>query len=212
MSTRRMLVLLVSAPILLTGCGASQVTDAASAARAGAVSGSSTSNAAPDGSMAGMHMAPSASTTSSAPVQDGPPSPTATMVCGAEIQGKVRQVLKLTAVPVTRSTWVHRLYTCTYSLPMGPLVLSVKESPDKTSAAGYFDGLRQRLSPTEPLAGLGERSFATPTGTAVVVKDTMTLAVDATGLPAVFGPEQQKRTDLAYEIASDVLGCWTGND
>jgi hypothetical protein len=28
----------------------------------------------------------------------------------------------------------------------------------------------------------------------------------------VFGPQQQRRTDLAYEIASDVLGCWTGDE
>ena len=40
----------------------------------------------------------------------------------------------------------------------------------------------------------------------------MTLRVDATGLPAVFGTQKQKRTDLAYEIASDVLGCWTGDE
>jgi hypothetical protein len=28
----------------------------------------------------------------------------------------------------------------------------------------------------------------------------------------VFGPQRQRRTDLAFEIASDVLGCWTGDD
>jgi hypothetical protein len=27
----------------------------------------------------------------------------------------------------------------------------------------------------------------------------------------VFGVDRQKRTDLANEIASDVLGCWTGD-
>ena len=43
----------------------------------------------------------------------------------------------------------------------------------------------------------------------MVIKDNQTLKVDTTGLPPVFGPEGQKRTDLAYEIASDVLGCWT---
>ena len=51
-----------------------------------------------------------------------------------------------------------------------------------------------------------------PTGTVVVIKDSQTLTVDATGLPAVFGAEDQKRTDLAYEVASDVLGCWTGDE
>ncbi len=41
------------------------------------------------------------------------------------------------------------------------------------------------------------------------MKDNETLVVDARRLPAVFGAEQQKRTDLATEIASDVLDCWT---
>ena len=40
----------------------------------------------------------------------------------------------------------------------------------------------------------------------------MTLTVDTTRCPPSSGASSQKRTDLAYEIASDVLGCWTGND
>jgi hypothetical protein len=28
--------------------------------------------------------------------------------------------------------------------------------------------------------------------------------------PAVLGAQQSKRFDFAYEIASDILGCWTG--
>jgi len=37
------------------------------------------------------------------------------------------------------------------------------------------------------------------------------LPASALVLSAVFGSQQQRRTDFAYEVASDVLGCWTGD-
>jgi hypothetical protein len=134
------------------------------------------------------------------------------MVCDDDIRGKVRTVLSLDAPAPVTSTFKNGLFTCTYALPRGPLVLSVQQSATKTAARAYFEALRRRLGATENLIGLGEGAYATPTGTAVVIKDNETLRVDATGLPAVFGPQQQKRTDLANEIASDVLGCWTGDE
>jgi hypothetical protein len=139
------------------------------------------------------------------------PTATAKMVCGDDIMGKVVQVLKLTKKPVTTTTWANQLYTCTYALPMGPMVLSVKQSSSNAAAKAYFTSLRSTLGPTETLVGLGEGAYRTTTGIAVVVKDNMTLKVDTTRLPAVFGPEDQKRTDLSNQIASDVLGCWTGD-
>jgi len=64
----------------------------------------------------------------------------------------------------------------------------------------------------EPLAGLGERAWGTPAGNAEVLKDNQILVVDTTALPAVFGANGQERTALAYEVASDVLDCWTGDE
>jgi hypothetical protein len=153
--------------------------------------------------MAGMTMAPTPADA---------PSATARMVCGDDIKDQVRTVLKLTAAPVTHSTWQHGIYSCTYSLPMGPMVLSVKQSSNKSAAQAYFNALRPQLGIAENVIGLGEKAYTTKTGIAVVIKDNMTLRVDATGLPPVFGAQQQRRTDLAYEIASDVLGCWTGDE
>jgi hypothetical protein len=138
------------------------------------------------------------------------PSATALMVCGKDLRGKVQQVLRLAAPPVTTDRFVGGRYSCTYRLPPGPLVLSVQQSPSAAAAGSYFAGERVRLR-GDDLPGLGEAAFGTGAGTVVVVKDNETLTVDATGLPAVFGSQQQKRTDLAYEIASDVLGCWTGD-
>lgn len=139
------------------------------------------------------------------------PSDTAKMVCGDDIRGQVSQVLKLSTPPKTESSWADQLYTCTYRLPMGPMVLSVKQSAGTAQAASYFSTLRPTLGSTETLQGLGERSYGTGDGVVVVIKDNMTLKVDTTGLPKVFGADQQRRSDLAYEIASDVLGCWTGD-
>ena len=92
------------------------------------------------------------------------------------------------------------------------MVLSVKQSAGKPAARDYFEALRDQAGRHRSRCwGWASRPTATKTGIAVVLKDDMTLRVDTTGLPAVFGPQQQRRTDLAYEIASDVLGCWTGD-
>lgn len=174
--------------LLLTGCAGSSQHPAAN--RPAATAGSTAM------AMAGMSDAP---------------SDTARMVCGDDIRGQVSQVLKLGGPPRTESSWADQLYTCTYRLPVGPMVLSVKQSSGTAAAASYFSTLRPTLGSTETLQGLGQRAYGTGDGVVVVIKDNLTLKVDTTGLPKVFGADQQHRSDLAYEIASDVLGCWTGD-
>jgi hypothetical protein len=139
------------------------------------------------------------------------PPETATMVCGDEIKSKVKQVLNLPVQPATRSTWVSSVFTCTYTLPQGPMTLTVQVLPSTARAGAKLDADQAAATGAQPLAGLGERAWATPAGTAAVLKDNQILTVDTTGLPPVFGANDQKRTDLAYEVASDVLGCWTGD-
>lgn len=136
------------------------------------------------------------------------PSAASKMVCAGDVPAQVKIVLKLSAPAPTSTSWQDRLYTCTYTLPMGKMVLSVKESDDKPAARDYFRALRAKLGDTAPLLGVGEQAYATKTGTAVVLKDNMTLRVDTTGLPEVFGTQQQRRTDLAYQMATVVMGCW----
>jgi hypothetical protein len=179
-------VLLVAAPVLLAGCASHSSSTAASPA-------------------SGMSMPSGAAAAAAAPPE------TAAMVCGAEIKGKVKQVLDLPADPSTRSTWANSTYTCSYALPMGPMTLTVQVLPNSARAAAKLDAGKAAAAGAQTLAGLGERAWSTPAGTAVVLKDNQILTVDATGLPAVFGANDQKRSDLAYEVASDVLGCWTGD-
>jgi hypothetical protein len=154
----------------------------------------------------------SAPAAASAPTGTAGPSATASMVCGDEIRGDIRTALALPAAPVGRSTWADSLFTCTYPLSWGPLVLSVKESPTDAAARAWFTAGRAGLAGAQDAPGLGEGAYAGPAGTVVVIKDNDVLTVDTTGLPVEFGPRHQRRTDLAYEVASVVLGCWTGTD
>ena len=156
--------------------------------------------------------APAPSTSSAASTAAGP-SASALMVCGTEIQTAVETILAATPAPTTTATWTDHLYTCTYHLGSGTLVLSVKESPDAPSANAYLSTLKQQLGSTTPLTGsegLGNPGFQNAAGHVVVLKDDKTLHVDATGLPATSGASKLSRADVAYEVTTDILGCWTG--
>lgn len=180
----KLLGLLAALPVLLAGCASAAATDQSS----------STKPMSP-----GMSMSPG-------------PSATAKMICGPEIRTDVAKVLALSAKPPVTATWAHSLYTCTYRLPTGRLVLSVKESGDVASAHTYFAALRGKLGASHPLHGLsalGLPAYETTDGTVVFVKDDKTLHVDGTGLPRN-AANGESRTDLAYTIATDILGCWNG--
>jgi hypothetical protein len=142
---------------------------------------------------------------------DGPPE-RAAMVCGAEIVGEVAQILRLDDPPDTRSTWGDDVFTCTYDLPEGPLVLAVNVSDSDQRAGAYFDSRRAETPGAQDVVGLGERAFRTGDGRVTVVKDDMTLSVDATALPDVFGDNGQTRSAFAFEVAADVMGCWTEHE
>ncbi len=225
MTARQWSIGLAAAGLLLAGCGSNAATTSSSTTTTAPSTTTTATNSMPGMSMApGQTMAPgetmpaspgttgassSASTTKS---ESDKPSKAALMVCSADIKGKVKQVLSLPSTPVAHAAYKDHRYTCTYDLPMGPLVLSVQDSTSPAAARTYFTSLRSTLGKTDTLIGLGADAYGTPTGTAVVLKDSQTLVVDATGLPSVFGSQKQKRTDLAYEVASDVLGCWTEGD
>lgn len=147
------------------------------------------------------------------PAPAGGPSASALMTCGQETKDNVAKILALPAAPHTADSWVNKLYTCTYQLADGPLVLSVKESADNQAARGYFDALRVVLGSThsiDGLANLGLPAYQDAAGSVVFVKDNMTLRVDAGKLPDKVGPHGVSRNELAYEIATAVLACWSG--
>lgn len=133
------------------------------------------------------------------------------MVCSKEIQDKVVTILALPSAPGTTTSWAEKLFTCTYALPSGSLVLSVKEAGDADAARSYFED-RQRSTagavPIEGLANLGFPAFQTPSS-AVFVKDNFVLSVEAGALPDTLGPHQVTRAAFAYQVATTVLACWS---
>ena len=213
MNTRvRGLALIASGALMLAGCASSHPaadkpvdpsTSADTAMTPGMVM--------PDGSTMGAGANSSASPETSAGLAADEPTAAEQMICAAETRADITTVLGLATAPTSTSHWANHLYTCSYAMPMGTLIVSVKQSADPVSARDYFDELRSDLGATRTLDGLGEGSYGTTGGKVVLIKDSDTLVVDASRLPPVFGAQQSKRFDFAYEIASDILGCWTGD-
>jgi hypothetical protein len=203
----RQIGLLLAGVLLLAGCGSSRAATKPPAAVQSPGAAMTPGMVMPDGSTMGASAAAPPSATAEAK-----PSKAALMICAAETRSNIKTILGLKQRPVGTSAFSDQLYTCTYQLPMGMFVLSVKESPNAAATTSYYQALRQRLGTTAPLDGLGEAAYGTANGTVVLRKDNGVLHVDATGLPAVFGSQHTKRTDFAYEIASTILGCWTGDD
>ena len=201
--------LLIAVPLLLTGCAA---------ASASAGDATPTTSMSPGMSMAAGESMPGMTATNPAPaahsrVTASKPSASAAMICGLETVKNVTTLMGMRTPAPATATWADHLYTCTYRLPGGPLVLSVKESSNAATARTYFDVLRARLGKTVPvtgLAGLGLPAYEKANGTVVFLKDNMTLQVDATALPPRVGPQNTSPADLAYTLATDILACWSG--
>jgi hypothetical protein len=142
------------------------------------------------------------------------PSASALMVCSKEIRDDVATLLDLRRSPTTTTRWADHVYTCTYHLRQGPLMLSVREDGDVSAARAYFNGLRARLGTTHTLSaaqGLGLPAYETDDGSTVFLKDNKTLHVDASHLASPLGSSRRTPADLAYTIATDIMGCWAGD-
>lgn len=194
---RRGVVALVGAAVVVLGAGCGSGDGGSRTADAKV---SPTMSMSPGMHMTGHHMATSR------------PSPSAQMICSTEIRRDVAQTFALSGLAPGTTTWHQQAFTCTYELPNGPLTLSVQDSADEATGMTYFSALRARDGSPPLLQGLeafGLPSYETLDGTVVFLKDGKTLEVDATSLPAVAGPNDESRTDVAYAIAADVIGCWS---
>ncbi len=129
------------------------------------------------------------------------------MVCGSEIRTNIATALSLPQKPAPTSTWVDDLYTCTYTLPEGIFVLSVKELSGDAAAGRFFTKTSKTLGAGQ---SLGKAGFQSNDGVVLTVKDNKVLEVDARRLSDKLGSTSISRNGFAYEISSAVLGCWTG--
>lgn len=136
------------------------------------------------------------------------PSAFARSICEPKLRSDLTATLGFTTeVPATSTSGDH-LYTCTYSLPTGQLVVSVKKLADSAAARKYFEGLRGHLDrPAEVvgLSSLGLPAFSTPAGQSVYLDGTEILEVDGSGLPPTVGVYGETRNALAAQIAVRII-------
>lgn len=140
------------------------------------------------------------------------PSSAARMICSRQVKRAIERSAATGAISPGTDRWANHRYTCGYRTPIGPIVLSVQDSPNAKSGRRYFRSAQQRADGARPLAGLlalGLPSYETAAGTVSFLKDGKKLIVDARGLPGRVGPSQRSRTDVAYAIAAAVVACWS---
>lgn len=77
--------------------------------------------------------------------------------------------------------------------------------------AAYFAGVRSRLPAARAIRGVENLGFPAVTsrsGRVAFLKAGKTLLVDASGLAQTALPRGYTRSDVAYSVASAVIGCW----
>jgi len=132
------------------------------------------------------------------------------MVCSREVEIEVDANVGIKPVRPPTGTWSNHLYTCRYQYPTGTMVLTVKELSTAAETTRYFDGLLHTLGKAQLLT-LGQGAFTAKDDSAVVRKDYKVLRIDVTGLPKIFGKLSLPRFAIAANVASTILGCWTGD-
>jgi hypothetical protein len=194
--------------LLLTGCGATET--GTGAAEPGEGSHTMSDGTVMEGET---HIHDDSHDHESEDSSAGGPSPAAEMVCTGQVVDDVTRIMGLDAAVEPASSWEDPMYTCTFDLDQGPLVLRVHDATDRASGMAHFQTLRTGQDDAVPLRGvysLGLPAYETRSGTVAFVKDGKTLEVDASRLTGRLGSEGEKdRTELAYAVATSVLACWT---
>lgn len=134
------------------------------------------------------------------------------MICGDEVQTRLKTVLGLSQQPKGTSSWQPPLYTCTYRLPSGPLVLTVRVLASSAAARTAFEQQRAATpgaTPIQGLASLGLPSYETRDGLVGFAKDNFVFRADAHAMREPIGPAAMTRTAFAYSISATVLACWS---
>jgi hypothetical protein len=143
----------------------------------------------------------------------GHPSKSATEICNREIRSAVGRNLDIHPAPSGVSHWdrLSRVYTCEYRVNDTRLLLTVKDL-DGAAGDAYYRRLLHQVPGATSIRGelnFGFSAFETPNGRVAFLKDGKTLLVDASHLTTSDRPRQISRQEIAYGVASSVIGCWT---
>lgn len=138
------------------------------------------------------------------------PSAISRMVCSADAQREIAQVMRAKAT-VSTPAWADHRYSCGYQYSAGTMVLSVKELSSWLQTYAYFDNLAATLHKTTPITRLGQGAFIARDGSVVVRKDWKVLLVDISGMHGSVGSPPKPPAELAIYVAEAILECWAGD-
>lgn len=105
------------------------------------------------------------------------------MVCAGDVVDDVSRIMDVDGGLEPSSQWSAPVFTCTFDLEEGPLVLSVHDADDRAAGMAHFQELCTGTSGATAIRGvhsLGLPAHGTSAGTAAFVRDGTTLEVDAT--------------------------------
>lgn len=145
--------------------------------------------------------------------EEAGPSEAAAMVCAGQVVDDVSRIMGTSEPVEPTSAWEDPMFTCTFDLAAGPLVLRVHDADDRAAGMAHFQQLRLDHEDAQEIGGI--YSLGLPAyeagATVAFVRDGKTLEVDATGLRGgPFGKTaDQSRAEVAYAVATSVLACWT---
>jgi hypothetical protein len=166
----------------------------------GAAAGCASATGGPSRNAATDHRSP-------ATLADGP-STAAKMVCEAEAREEVAKALGTTATAT--GSWAAPVFTCTYVLPAGTMVLSVRELTSAAETTAYFTSAQDAATSATKVPEVGDAAFAVADGSVYVRKDFKVLHVDVTKLPAFFGQPPISRAAAGVRVATVIMSCWVG--
>jgi hypothetical protein len=138
------------------------------------------------------------------------------MICAEdEIENAITLTLGLNGRPSKSSKWVKPVFSCTYTVPQGPLKLVVTDFGSGDAARHRFDQTKSQFvqdkTPVQTLDALGVPAFLASDDVLESVKDNHVLRVDASDLPKTVGQLHRPRRDLVYLVAQAILRCWSGD-
>jgi hypothetical protein len=143
-------------------------------------------------------------------VKAGPnPSESAEMVCSQEARDDIDASLGIKTKKITKPTWVRKdhIYSCDYVFSGGKIRLEVKEMSSGDETTAYFEQIKARDNAVQELKGLGQGAWVLENGNVLVRKDYKTLIVDVADAPEI---PAMRRSDVAINVASVIMSCWTG--
>lgn len=146
--------------------------------------------------------------TSTPPADPNGPDELTAMVCQDEVRQELAAALGTDTPQAPRAHWTKPTFTCRYVYENGGFTMTVTEYADQPATEAAFTTRRESATDPQDLPGVGDAAYATPDGSVFFRKDTKTMAIDVSGLPAQFGKPAIGRDAVALNIVATVLHCW----